>query len=97
MKFKCISICLLLAFVCFAFAGHRFEITKVVKPDTVLTVKPDTTKIFKVDTLRSVRMDSSYSVKFDTLRITSYYRDTSVFVKQDTARISSKAFKLKKK
>lgn len=96
MRYKYISIWLL-GLVCFALAGPRTEMFKIVKLDTVMTVKPDTVKTFKVDTLLSVKMDTTFSIRFDTLKITKIFRDTLIFVKQDTARILSKPIKLRKK
>jgi hypothetical protein len=91
---KYISIWLLVGLVCLASAGQRIE--RIVRPDTIMTVKADTVKTMKVDTTKNIRMDTTYSVRYDTLIITAVYRDTSVFVKQDTARKYSKPIKIKR-
>jgi hypothetical protein len=58
----------------------KTEVTKVIIPDTTVTVKQDT-----------IRM-----VSFDTLKITKTLKDTSVFVKADTVISKSKPRAIKK-
>ena len=96
MKFKCISVCLLLA-CCITFAGQRVETVKIVKPDTIMTIKPDTIKTMKVDTIVSIKMDTIFSLRLDTLKIVKAFKDTSVFIKADTIRLQGKSIRLKKK
>lgn len=58
----------------------KTEVTKVIIPDTTVTVKQDT-----------IRM-----VSFDTLKITKTLKDTSVYVKVDTVISKSKPRAIKK-
>jgi hypothetical protein len=91
-----IFICLLC--LCgWAFAGQRTETVRVVKLDTIVTVKPDTIKTPKVDTIVNIKMDTTVGVRVDTLKIVKTFRDTAVFLRQDTSRLQGKLIKLKKK
>jgi hypothetical protein len=81
-----ISIWLLILGCSFAFAKQHTETSKIIKRDTVRTVKPDT-----------IKLDTILGYKLDTLKITKVYRDTIEILRDDTIKTSSKVFYLKKK
>jgi len=60
---------------CAVYAKQRTELTKVVKAESTIAATPDSTKL-------------EWN---DTLKITTTYRDTSVFVHADTLKTSSAA------
>jgi hypothetical protein len=59
---------------CIIFAGIKTEVTKLVKADTTVSVKQDTAR----------------TIVYDTLKITKTYKDSLIFVKADTVKVSSK-------
>lgn len=60
----------MIAVVALSHAGQRKVVTKIVKADTVVTIKMDTIKTVTYDTLlvRQLVQDSSWVVKADTVK-----------------------------
>jgi hypothetical protein len=50
---------------------------------SLAATRTETVTVIKTDTL--IRIDTVKVLKYDTLKITKTYKDTSIFVKQDTA------------
>lgn len=56
-----------------------------------------TEKVIRTDTLITVKQDTIYQIKYDTIKISKVYNDTSILVKTDSLVLTGKPILLKKK